>query len=94
MTIDEIREEIATIDAGIVDLIKRRQSLAGMMAHEKVKAGRPPVDPAQREQVIARAVDRAVEAGIDPTGVREIFNRLVVMSEDKQRGCMGDGNLP
>jgi hypothetical protein len=44
--------------------------------------------------VIARAVDRAVEAGIDPTGVREIFNRLVLMSEEKQRGCMGDGNLP
>ncbi|MCQ1539084.1 chorismate mutase [Methanocalculus taiwanensis] len=94
MTIDEIREEIATVDTEIVDLIKKRQSLAGLMAHEKVRAGRPPVDPAQREQVIARAVDRAVEAGVDPAGVREIFLRLVQMSEDKQRGCMGDGNLP
>lgn len=94
MGINEIREEIAMVDAEIVDLIRKRQSLAGKMAQEKVKAGRPPVDPKQREQVIARAVERAAEAGIDPTAIREIFTNLVVMSEQKQKGCMGDGNLP
>ncbi|MCP1661514.1 MAG: chorismate mutase [Methanocalculus sp. MSAO_Arc1] len=94
MGIQEIRDEIEKIDAEIVELIKKRQSLAGKMAHEKVKAGRPPVDPDQRDQVIGRAVETAVELGIDPAGIREIFSHLVRMSEDKQRGCMGDGNLP
>ncbi|RQD81782.1 MAG: chorismate mutase [Methanocalculus sp. MSAO_Arc2] len=94
MGIHEIRNEIAQIDAEIVELIRKRQSLAGKIAHEKVKAGRPPVDPEQRDQVIGRAVETAVELGIDPAGVREIFTYLVRMSEDKQRGCMGDGNLP
>lgn len=94
MGIHEIRNEIAQIDSEIVELIRKRQSLAGKIAHEKVKAGRPPVDPEQRDQVIGRAVETAVELGIDPAGVREIFTYLVRMSEDKQRGCMGDGNLP
>ncbi|MCP1715927.1 chorismate mutase [Methanocalculus alkaliphilus] len=94
MGITEIREEIARVDMEILELIRKRQSLAGMMAQEKIKAGRPPVDPDQRGQVIARAVDVAVEAGIDPSGIKEIFTRLVLMSEQKQSGCMGDGNLP
>ena len=94
MGINDIREEIAVVDAEIVGLIKRRQSLAGKMAQEKVREGRPPVDPKQREQVIARAVDQAVLAGIDPVAIREIFTNLVMMSELKQKGCMGGGNLP
>jgi chorismate mutase len=94
MSLASVREKIDEIDGKIIKLIAERQRLAGEMAHLKFREGIPIRDPEQRELVLERAFDRAVESMVDPVSVQKVFDLLVQMSEDRQQGCMGDGNLP
>jgi len=94
MSLVSVREKIDDIDARFLKLIAERQRLAGEMAHLKFREGIPIRDPGQRERVLERAFDRAVESKVDPVSVQKIFDTLVQMSEDRQQECMGDGNLP
>lgn len=94
MTLESVRKKIDEIDARLIRLISERQQLAGEMAHLKFREGIPIRDPGQREHVLDRAFDRAVEAKVDPVSVQKIFDILVQMSEERQQECMGDGNLP
>jgi chorismate mutase len=94
MMLESVRKKIDEIDARLIRLIAERQQLAGEMAHLKFREGIPIRDPGQREHVLDRAFDRAVEAKVDPVSVQKIFAILVEMSEERQQECMGDGNLP
>jgi chorismate mutase len=94
MTLDSVRKRIDEIDARLIRLIAERQQLAGEMAHLKFREGIPIRDQGQRELVLGRAFDRAVESKVDPVSVQRIFVTLVEMSEERQQECMGDGNLP
>ncbi|MDD1660860.1 MAG: chorismate mutase [Methanomicrobiales archaeon] len=94
MSLASVREKIDEIDGKIIRLIAERQRLAADMAHLKFREGIPIRDPGQRERVLERAFDRAVEAMVDPVSVQKVFDLLVQMSEDRQQECMGDGNLP
>jgi len=93
-TIGELRAEIDRIDLAIVDLIAERQTLAGRMARAKHAEGVPVHDPARRKAVLDASFDRAVERGVDPAAVRRIVALLIEMSEERQRECQGEGNLP
>ena len=94
MSLASVREKIDKIDSRIIKLIAERQRLAGDMAHLKFREGMPIRDPEQRERVLERAFDRAVESKVDPVSVQKVFDLLVQMSEERQQECMGDGNLP
>jgi chorismate mutase len=94
MTLESVRRRIDEIDARVVGLIAERQQLAAEMAHLKFREGIAIRDPGQREHVLDRAFDRAVESKVDPVSVQRIFDILVQMSEERQQECMGDGNLP
>jgi chorismate mutase len=94
MALDAVRKKIDEIDGRIIRLIAERQALAADMARLKFREGIPIRDPGQRENVLERAFDRAVEAKVDPVSVQKIFGILVEMSEERQQECMGDGNLP
>ena len=94
MSLASVREKIDEIDGRIIKLIAERQRLAGEMAHLKFREGSPIRDPEQRERVLERAFDRAVESKVDPVSVQKVFDLLVQMSEERQQECMGDGNLP
>jgi len=94
MTLESVRKKIDDIDARLIRLIAERQGLAAEMAHLKFREGVPIRDPGQREHVLDRAFDRAVEAKVDPVSVQKIFDTLIEMSEERQQECMGDGNLP
>jgi chorismate mutase len=93
-TLDELRDEIDSIDTAIIDLIGRRQDCAGRIARAKYAAHLPIRDEEQRRAVLDLAFERAVERGVDATAVQQIFELLVGMSEARQRECMGEGNLP
>ncbi len=93
-TLEELRDEMDGIDAGIVDLIGRRQDCAGRIARKKYAARLPVRDDEQRRAVLDRAFDRAVERGVDAMAVQQVFELLIGMSEARQRDCMGEGNLP
>ncbi|MEN6610168.1 MAG: chorismate mutase [Methanoregulaceae archaeon] len=94
MTLAAMRDEMGAIDKEIIRLISRRQQIAGKIARLKQKAGIPVHDEAQAGEVLKRAFDRAAEEKIDPVSVRNIFSILVTMSEERQRECLGNGNLP
>jgi chorismate mutase len=44
--------------------------------------------------VLESVFEQATELRIDPVAVQKIFEMLIAMSEDRQRECSGDGNLP
>ena len=94
MSLSSVREKIDEIDERIIKLIAERQRLAGEMAHLKFREGVLIRDPEQREKVLERAFDRAVESKVDPVSVQKVFDLLVQMSEERQQECMGDGNPP
>ncbi len=93
-TLEELRVEVEGIDAAIIDLIGRRQDCAGRIAHYKYTAHLPVRDEGQRQAVLDRVFERAVERGVDATAVQQVFELLIGMSEARQRDCLGEGNLP
>ncbi|TAJ45342.1 chorismate mutase [Methanofollis fontis] len=94
MTIEDIRAEIDALDREIIGLIAQRQAIAGRMAHEKYLAGLPVRDQKRREALLKQVFDTAVEQNINPVMVRQIFEILMDMSEERQHECIGEGNLP
>jgi len=94
MELEEIRQEIAAIDRDIIRLISERQEYARRIATFKHHEDMPVVDTSQREMVLDRAFDSAVEARVDPARVREIFEILITMNEERQEEFSGSRNLP
>jgi len=94
MTLEAIRAEITRTDKEIIRLIAHRQDLAGRIAKIKVHEGRPVHDEQRTAAVLKAIFEQAVEAKIDPVAVQKIFEQLIAMSEERQRECFGDGNLP
>jgi chorismate mutase len=94
MSLDTVRAEISRVDTEIIRLIAQRQKLAGKIAQIKVAHSLPIHDKDRAEGVLASVFEQAVESRIDPISVQKIFEILIAMSEDRQRECSGDGNLP
>jgi chorismate mutase len=94
MSLDTVRAEISRVDTEIIRLIAQRQKLAEKIARIKITKGIPIHDQDRTEKVLESVFEQAVESRIDPVAVQKIFEMLIAMSEDRQRGCSGDGNLP
>ncbi|MCK9277104.1 MAG: chorismate mutase [Methanoculleus sp.] len=94
MSLDAVRNGIREIDKRIIDLVAERQRLATRIARLKQENSLPIRDDEQRRAVLDRAFTYAVESRIDPVAVRNIFEILIDMNEERQRECSGDGNLP
>jgi chorismate mutase len=94
MSLDTVRAEISRVDTEILRLIVRRQHLAEKIARIKIAEGIPIHDQIRTEKVLESVFGQAVELRIDPVAVQKIFEMLIAMSEDRQRECSGDGNLP
>ena len=94
MSLETVRAEITKTDKEIIRLIAHRQDLAGKIAEIKIHTGMPVHDKRRTSEVLSAVFDQAVEARIDPVAMQKIFEQLIAMSEDRQRECSGDGNLP
>ena len=94
MFLEKIRADITKVDREIIRLIAHRQELAGKIAKIKIHAGIPVHDENRTSEVLNTVFDQAVEARIDPVAVQKIFEQLIAMSEERQRECSGEGNLP
>ena len=94
MSLEALRAEITRTDKEIIRLIAHRQELAGKIARIKIHEGRPVHDENRTAEVIKSIFEQAVEARIDPVAVQKIFEQLIAMSEERQRECFRDGNLP
>jgi chorismate mutase len=94
MSLEKIRADITKLDREIIQLIAHRQELAGKIAKIKIHAGIPVHDENRTAEVLESVFEQAVETMIDPVAVQKIFEQLIAMSEERQRECSGDGNLP
>lgn len=94
MTIETIRQEISRIDREIISLIAQRQVLAGKLGLLKHRDGTPIRNDERRATVLQDAFNLAVEYQINPVYIGQIFELLIEMSEERQRECSGEGNLP
>ena len=89
MSLENVRAKITRIDAGIIRLIAERQELASEIAKIKKTKGMPIHDEQRASDVLDAVAGLAAEKGIDPAAVRNIFEILIHMSEERQRRCSG-----
>jgi chorismate mutase len=94
MSLETERAEITRVDTEIVRLIALRQELALKIARIKIREGIPVHDEKRASDVLRGVFEQAVEKKIDPVQVKKVFELLIAMSEERQRGCSGEGNLP
>jgi chorismate mutase len=78
------REEIAALDAQIIDSFAKRVRLAVRTASLKKAAGLPILDPKREAEVIRRNVELARDAGLPEEAVRAIFWHLLGVSRRAQ----------
>jgi chorismate mutase len=85
MSLDELREEIRTIDHEIVELIAQRTYVADTIAAVKEERGLPTTDEKQEHQVMERAGENAEQFDVDANLVKAIFRLLIELNKVEQR---------
>ncbi|AGB39072.1 chorismate mutase [Natronococcus occultus] len=85
MDLDELREEIESIDREIVELIAQRTYVADTIAAVKDEKGLPTTDEKQEEQVMERAGHNAEQFDVDANLVKAIFRLLIELNKVEQR---------
>ena len=85
MSLDELREEIRTIDRELVELIARRTYVADTIAEVKAGKGLPTTDEEQEQRVMDRAGENAEQFDVDANLVKAIFRLLIELNKVEQR---------
>jgi len=85
MTLDELREEIESIDRELVELIARRTYVAYTIAQVKAQQDLPTVDEQQEQRVMDRAGNNAEHFDLDANLVKAIFRLLIELNKVEQR---------
>jgi chorismate mutase len=85
MSLEELREEIESIDRELVELIARRTYVADTIAEVKADQGLPTTDEQQERQVMDRAGANAEQFDVDANLVKAIFRLLIELNKVEQR---------
>jgi chorismate mutase len=85
MSLEELREEIESIDHELVQLIARRTYVADTIAEVKAERGLPTTDEQQERQVMDRAGANAEQFDVDANLVKAIFRLLIELNKVEQR---------
>jgi chorismate mutase len=85
MSLDELRDEIRTIDREIVELIAQRTYVAETIAAVKREQGLPTTDEQQEQAVMDRAGGNARQFDVDDNLVKAIFRLLIELNKVEQR---------
>lgn len=93
MNLDELRNSIRECDRNIIYEIKRRQMFSKSIAELKSGQGLEIIDDVQRQKVIDHALSLAEEYSLDKEAICLIFNKLIKMSEDKQKQWIENSSL-
>ena len=91
MSLDELREEIESIDRELVELIARRTYVADTVAEVKEERDLPTTDEAQEEAVMDRAGRNAERFDVDANLVKAIFRLLIELNKVEQRQITENG---
>jgi len=85
MSLDELREEIQTIDRELVELIAQRTYVAETIAAVKDEKGLPTTDEEQEQAVMERAGENAERFDVDSNLVKAVFRLLIELNKVEQR---------
>ena len=85
MSLDELREEIRTIDREIVEKIAQRTYVADTIAQVKEEQGLPTTDEAQEQAVMDRAGENAERFDVDANLEKATFRLLIELNKVEQR---------
>jgi len=85
MNLDELREEIRSIDRDLVELIAQRTYVAEAIAAVKDEKGLPTTDEQQEQAVMERAGENAEQFDVDANLVKAIFRLLIELNKVEQR---------
>ncbi|WP_459194012.1 chorismate mutase [Halosimplex sp. J119] len=85
MSLDELRDEIRSIDREIVELIAQRTYVADTIAQVKDERGLPTTDEEQEQAVMDRAGENAEQFDVDSNLVKAIFRLLIELNKVEQR---------
>lgn len=85
MSLDELREEIRSIDREIVELIAQRTYVAESVAAVKRDQDIPTTDEGQEEAVMERAGENAERFDVDSNLVKAVFRLLIELNKVEQR---------
>ena len=85
MSLEELRDEIRSIDREIVELIARRTYVADTIAEVKAERDLPTTDEQQEQRVMDRAGANAEQFGVDANLVKAIFRLLIELNKVEQR---------
>jgi len=85
MSLDELREEIESIDRELVELIARRTYVADTIAAVKEERDLPTTDETQEQRVMDRAGANAEQFDVDANLVKAIFRLLIELNKVEQR---------
>jgi chorismate mutase len=79
-----IRAELDSLDAELIQTIKRRLDLGLEAASVKSELGIPMHDPDREARALRQAAEWARSADLPVAEVEEIFRRLIALSRDIQ----------
>lgn len=85
MSLEQLRDEIETIDSEIVELIAQRTYVAESIASVKRERGLPTTDESQEQQVMERAGENAARFDVDANLVKAVFRLLIEINKVHQR---------
>ena len=85
MSLEELRDEIRTIDREIVEKIAQRTYVADTIAQVKAEQGLPTTDEKQEERVMERAGENAERFDVDANLVKATFRLLIELNKVEQR---------
>jgi chorismate mutase/prephenate dehydrogenase len=80
MNLEELREELTTLDGHLIELVARRQQLSEQVAAVKRATGRPTRDFAREREVILRARGAAQRLGVSPDLAESLLRKLIQSS--------------
>jgi chorismate mutase len=85
MSLEELRDEIRTIDREIVEKIAQRTYVADTIAQVKEEQGLPTTDEEQEQAVMDRAGENAERFDVDANLVKATFRLLIELNKVEQR---------
>jgi prephenate dehydrogenase len=83
--LQEVREHIDSLDRELLALLARRTQLVRRAAKAKAEAGKPVVDPAREETLLAARRQEAVKLGLAPEAAEGIFRSILRYSRRCQQ---------
>jgi chorismate mutase len=76
-----VRYDINEIDRSLVGLMSQRLGLARQARSLKDQGGLTNTDPAREAEVVRQAAEVARDLGLDPEIIRDVFWRLISLSQ-------------